>query len=74
MVEDTVGNTVNPTSISKYDGLCIKNDNNEGCMKYPDNIPLIKDDDLYVTQGFTNPTEPVFSDSSNDWSISRWRS
>ena len=33
-------------------------------MKYPDNIPLIKDDDLYVTQGFTNPIEPVFSDSS----------
>ena len=29
-VEDTVGNTINPTSISKYDGLCIKNNNKEG--------------------------------------------
>lgn len=64
IVEDTVGHTINPTSISKYDGLCIKNDNKEGWMKYPDNIPLIKDNDLYVSQGFTNPTEPVFSDSS----------
>lgn len=64
-LEDMVGQNVYSTNISKYDGLCIKNDNTEGWMKYPDNIPLIKDKDLYVIQGHTNPNEPVFSDSSN---------
>ena len=64
-LDDMVGENVNSTNMSKYDGLCIRNDNEEGWMKFPDNIPLIKDKDLYVIQGHTNPNEPVFSDSSN---------
>ena len=64
-LDDMVGENVHSTNMSKYDGLCIRNDNTEGWMKYPDNIPLIKDKDLYVIQGHTNPNEPVFSDSSN---------
>lgn len=63
-LEDMVGENVNSTNMSKYDGLCIRNDNEEGWMKYPDNIPLIKDKDLYVIQGHTNPNKPIFTDTS----------
>ncbi len=64
-LEDMVGENVHSTNMSKYDGLCIRNDNEEGWMKFPDNIPLIKDKDLYVIQGHTNPNEPIPVDSSN---------
>ena len=65
IIDDMVGSDISPTNVSKYDGLCLTNDNKEGWMKYPNNMQLLKDEDLYVTQGHTNPLEPIFSDVSN---------
>uniref|UniRef100_A0A6C0CZ24 Uncharacterized protein n=1 Tax=viral metagenome TaxID=1070528 RepID=A0A6C0CZ24_9ZZZZ len=64
VVNETVGPTIPAPNISKYDGLCLKNDNNEGWMKYPNDVPLLDDKDLFVIQGFTNPLDTIFSDNT----------
>jgi len=52
-------------NISSYDGLCINTGNKDYWKQSPDDLPLIKDKDLYTMQGHNSPLKPVIADYSS---------
>jgi len=52
-------------NVSSYDGLCLKTGNKEFWSHSPNNVPLINNDVLYTTQGYSSPLKPVKSDPSS---------
>ena len=51
-------------NISDYDGMCLKNSDEDFWMKSPSNLDLVDNSNLYTIQGHTNPNRPVISDVS----------
>jgi len=49
-------------NMSSFDGLCLNTGNKDSWRKSPDDLPLLKDSDLYTLQGHTNPLRPVITD------------